>query len=299
MYASRDGKKEIVELLLEAEADVTAVNNDGMTALLYAIAEGHTEIELLLRLAGARYNDNEDDDEDEDIDEYIYNFFPNFDSEEDLDNEDEVEDVEDEEDVEAEQDLTPFIFENTQDIDERNMTFNKCNDIYMNEEKNITSHLQETDTFLFINSKPDNGVYDIFCFEKSYIQNILNNKNDNWFYECDGPFIAGADDRTMSSFVNFPYIKIPLNMEGLNGFIPLNQIRSILTTNNKVYYIYPFLVNGVQKMITHSVSWQNSYGPQYQRDFVSANHCQGGSSILIYNLKVCRDPELCARSFLL
>ena len=168
----------------------------------------------------------------------------------------------------------------------------------MNDEKNITAHLNETDTFLFINNQPDNGLYDMFCFEKSYIQNILNNKNGNWFYECNGPFIRGTNDRSMNSFINFPYIKLPLNNEGLNGFIPLNQIRSILSSDNKVYYIYPFLQNGSQKMITHSVSWQNSYGPLSQRDFVSANHCQSGSSILIYNLKVCKDSERCVRSFL-
>jgi hypothetical protein len=31
---------------------------------------------------------------------------------------------------------------------------------------------------------------------------------------------------------------------------------------------------------------------------MSANHCQVGSNLLVYKLKVCRDPEMCVRSIL-
>lgn len=31
---------------------------------------------------------------------------------------------------------------------------------------------------------------------------------------------------------------------------------------------------------------------------VSANYCQVGSNLLVYKLKVCRDPEMCVRSIL-
>jgi hypothetical protein len=54
--------------------------------------------------------------------------------------------------------------------------------------------------------------------------------------------------------------------------------------------------NGTQKMISHTVSWQNAYGPPGNVDYYGANHCQSGSNILIYTLKVCRDPERCVRS---
>jgi hypothetical protein len=45
-----------------------------------------------------------------------------------------------------------------------------------------------------------------------------------------------------------------------------------------------------------TATWQNSYGPIQNRNYVSANHCQDGSNILIYTLKLCRDPERCIRS---
>jgi len=100
----------------------------------------------------------------------------------------------------------------------------------------------------------------------------------------------------MSSIVNFPYIKIFLNEEGLTGFLPLTQIRKLLSSNHKVYYIYPMIENGSPKMISHTVSWKLAYGFPTNQDFWGANHCQGGTNILIYTLKVCRDPERCVRS---
>ena len=202
-------------------------------------------------------------------------------------------DVEDDEDDFDDDD----VFEESY-LDERNIDFNTCRDLYMTDDIDITTHLNETDTFLFINSSGVNGVYDMFCFEKSYIRNILNNKNDNWFYECNGPIIPGTNDRRMTSFVDFPYIKIPIDTDGLTGFIPILKIQQILTSNKKVYYINPMLENGIQKMITHSVTWQNSLGPRNQMDLVSANHCQAGSSILVYTLKICKDAERCVRSII-
>ena len=50
LYAARTGNTEAVELeLLDHDADINVQDRDGMTALLYAASEGHTEIvELLL-----------------------------------------------------------------------------------------------------------------------------------------------------------------------------------------------------------------------------------------------------------
>jgi hypothetical protein len=161
---------------------------------------------------------------------------------------------------------------------------------------------------LFINGNPAEIGASILCFDKNTIRQFLENKNDNWFYECDGPFLTETDpitgeeivtnDRSMRSIVNFPYIKIFLNEEGLTGFVPLIQIRKLLSSNHKVYYIYPMIENGTQKMISHTVSWQNAYGPPQNRNNISANHCQAGSNILIYTLKVCRDPERCVKSII-
>jgi hypothetical protein len=187
-----------------------------------------------------------------------------------------------------------YIFEEA-DVDERDMPNSTCSDLYtLEDDKNIVAHLEEEDTFLFINRGSTND-FDILCFEKSYIEGIISDKNNNWLYECTGRLIPGTNDRSMGQFINYPYIKVPINDSGLNGFIPLIQLRTLLRSNNRIYYIYPFLeADGTQKMITHTASWQNAYSSN--PNYVSANHCQAGSNILVYTLKLCREPERCVRS---
>ena len=53
MVASLKGDPEIVQLLLDAGADVHAVNSNGETALKLASREEHTEVINLLKKAGA------------------------------------------------------------------------------------------------------------------------------------------------------------------------------------------------------------------------------------------------------
>ena len=197
----------------------------------------------------------------------------------------------------TEEAINAFEFEEAVDIDEALIPNTTCTDFYTGEDdKNIIDHLTETDTFLFISTGPSNE-FDVLCFEKNYIENILSNKNDNWFYECIGPIIGETNDRSMSILNPESYIKIPLNSDGLNGFVPLIQLKKLLLSSNKIFYIYPYLENGVQKIITHSTTWKNAYGPE--PDWISANHCQSGSSILVYTLKLCRDPVRCIKSTLL
>lgn len=185
----------------------------------------------------------------------------------------------------------------TEDIDERTFNFTTCKDIISDENENITDYLAETNTFLFINGNPNEIGTSIICFSKDYLTQFISNKNDNWFYECNGRLLE-CGSRSMS-FINYPYLKIFINDDGLTGFVPLIQVQKILQSNYKIYYINPMLDrDGTQKMITHTATWQNSYGPIESINYLSANHCQAGSNILVYNLKVCRDPERCIRSIM-
>ena len=57
--------------------------------------------------------------------------------------------------------------------------------------------------------------------------------------------------------------------------------------------------DGIQKMITHTINRKLYLGRNItQTDYFGANHCQNGSSILVYDVKVCRDPERCITSIL-
>ena len=208
------------------------------------------------------------------------------------------------------QDIDDFKFDEvSEDIDEKDMPNTTCVDtIGADDAKDIVEHLNEDDTFLFINKGSSPGSnFDILCFEKSYIERMLSNST-HWFYECQGDFLPPLEsqdpntthlDKPMSGSDPNPYIKIPIDDKGTNGFIPLIQLEKLLESDNKIYYIYPYLgEDGVQKMITHSIGWKVAYGPPKNigRAMVSANHCQYGSNILVYTLKLCRDQVRCIRS---
>lgn len=292
MYACEWGFLEIVVILLGRGGNPYAVDIDNHDSFYFANLNGNLEIiQSLLEFRDLEINIDEEEQEAEEEEEEEYSFAAVSFDEEDFD------------------------FEEAADIDERNFTFNTCKDLILDENVNIVEHLNETDTFLFINGNPSEIGASILCYDKNTIRQFLENKNDNWFYECDGPFLTLRDtitgevvrdtitgeeiitnDRSMSSIVNFPYIKMFLNEEGLTGFLPLTQIRKLLSSNHKVYYIYPMIENGSQKMISHTVSWKLAYGFPTNQDFWGANHCQEGTNILIYTLKVCRDPERCVRS---
>lgn len=53
MIAAREGRRDIIDMLIEAGAHVNAGNKYGETALVYAVREGHTDIVVKLVEAGA------------------------------------------------------------------------------------------------------------------------------------------------------------------------------------------------------------------------------------------------------
>jgi hypothetical protein len=219
----------------------------------------------------------------------------NYDEE---DSEGEDEDSEEESDDEEEEE---FVELETINIDENTLPQN-CFDFVMYDEENITDYLNDESTnFIFVMIDHDGNFGDIICASREYVSRIIDDKF-KYFYECAGPYIGTTQDRSMGrGVVNFPYVKFPLDRNDFNGFIPLNQLKAILRNNYKVYYVLPKMENGEHKLITHTVGWENYLQPARNRRIdatVSANHCQHGSSILIYEIKVCRDPERCIRSII-
>ena len=185
--------------------------------------------------------------------------------------------------------LGEFEFEETNDIDERDMNIEgqTCRDVILSDNMQIQEYLRTADTFLFINPNQD-----IICYEKSYIETILDDKN-NWFYECTGHHLENDDMSILfDRNENNAFIKLPLYIDGLNGFIPLIQVMKLLGSNDRIYYIYP----DNDKDITHSISWVNAFGSTEHTDWIGTNHCQRGSNLLVYKLKICRDPEMCVKS---
>lgn len=150
-------------------------------------------------------------------------------------------------------------------------------DLIMFEDVQLSEFLKHKDALVF--AAGDSAL----CFEKDSIEQFLKNKDDNWLYECIGPYITGTNDKRMEFDVTKPYVGFPLNSEGMKGFIPVWQLQRVMINKERVYFIKPHLENGVQKMITHTASHKNVIQTGNQ-NFVSANHCQHGSSILVYDV---------------
>jgi hypothetical protein len=156
----------------------------------------------------------------------------------------------------------------------------------LNDDYSIEEYLTEADTFLLIHkSSPD----EILCYEKRTIQTLLNDKA-NWLYECKGPLFPNGNRGMQFGDENDAYIRLPIYADGLNGFIHLSEVEKLLRSNNRIYYLY----RDEDKDISHSMFWDNVFGPS--QNWISANHCQRGSNVLVFKLKICRDPERCLRS---
>jgi hypothetical protein len=177
-------------------------------------------------------------------------------------------------------------FEETDDIDERHIQYQTCRDVILDDDYPIEEYLREADTFLFIHKS---SLDEILCYEKRTIQKLLNDKA-NWLYECKGPLFPDGNRGMQFGDEDDAYIRLPIYKDGLNGFIHLSEVRKLLRSNNRIYYLYL----DEDKDITHSMFWDNVFGTS--QNWISANHCQVGSKILVFKLKICRDPERCLRS---
>ncbi len=117
------------------------------------------------------------------------------------------------------------------------------------------------------------------------------------FYECTGRFkrdtlpdgrTVELRDKVIGPIDETPYVKI-LGVGGINIFIDIKEVNALLNSTERIFYAYP------KKEITHSISWNNIYGRN--PDYISAYHCQNGSNLTIYTLKVCKGDCVISNHF--
>lgn len=148
-----------------------------------------------------------------------------------------------------------------------------------NEDK-LTNYLIKNNSFIFVLVPiVQQEKYDALCYDKDSLINILADKRDNIFYEC-------GQSREYQ-----PYVK--LSAGNINVYIKYEELIATLKSKTRVFYIVPFVdENNRQIKIKKTESYKNALNiiPEY----VSSNHCQEGSEITLYTIKVCnKDSAKC------
>lgn len=176
-----------------------------------------------------------------------------------------------------------------------------CKDIlYILDESEykVPDHLSTSEVgdkhFIIVNyNERDESKSEIICYTYDMLKSLLENWK-MWFVECVGDFISGTKDKKMVFDKNKDvYVKIPISEHAYMGFVSLGDVKGMIEKfgEEDIFYILPKKEDGKNKIITHTSSYANAFGSYQEQDFVSAYHCQEGSSIQVYTIKVKGEKE--------
>lgn len=150
-----------------------------------------------------------------------------------------------------------------------------CKDLIMFTEEELSEYIRANrDNYLFIFNDQ------IFCYSYDLLHQFLTDQG-NWFYECK-EHISKIEPRT--------YVKLPMSIDGNNVFVPFRTIIRLLKSMHNVVHVVPYLdESGEQLYLPLTISFENAY--TNHPNYVSANHCQDGSAILIYDFQICQSDK--------
>lgn len=164
-----------------------------------------------------------------------------------------------------------------EDLDESKFS-GTCTDFLsadMTEHK-IKKYLSDNISFVFIS---DNKAV---CLSNTVVQSYLDNK-DGWFYECVGDIIPNSEgDKPANMFDDIKYVRL-ISGTGQNVFVSYNDLYKAITSGFKLFHLVR------DRQITNSIAWKNA--KNIEPDMVGSYHCQAGSILNIYNIKVCSGPN--------
>lgn len=122
------------------------------------------------------------------------------------------------------------------------------------------------------------------CISHSLVKSLYKDKEDKWMYECYGEFIPGTRDRSMAHIAkNRPYVKMYVSESGMIGLVPAPQVKGMVESKRKLFFIKPHIVDDVHYTLTHTIGHALAYNT-HGATMVSANHCQYGSNMLVYDI---------------
>jgi hypothetical protein len=145
-----------------------------------------------------------------------------------------------------------------------------CFDQFALDDESIIEFLKDDQNLVII---PDDSVSQAKCFTNEYLVRILEDANSNIFLECP---TRGDGER---------FVKIPM---GYNMYIPLLQVENMLyVSTGKIFH-----ARRTGRTIQRAASLINAF-PGPGNDYVSAWHCQEGSSFVVHNLFGCSEGVDC------
>lgn len=163
-------------------------------------------------------------------------------------------------------------------------------DIIMYEKKNLNEFLKQDPARNVVILMPSE---EAFCFVREDLDTLLMDQADNWLYECTGRIMPRTQDRTLQANTKNPYVGIPTNSDNFKGYVPVSQLLGLLCDrgNTNIYAIVPKLgPDGQQMSWTHTISFKNAFNDG--ANFVSANHCQRGSNIMLFEIVKVMDQSI-------
>ena len=178
----------------------------------------------------------------------------------------------------------------------------RCFSIMDAENINTSSWYPEEDNILFLIEFYPGAEPDLVCTNVQILENALRNETAI-NYRCGGNlgFVAGtgreirldnvpdgvAVDVAMTSIdFSVEYIPFSYGIDGttvMNGYLPRYEVERILSQvgdgTSKLFTLV------FRDTISHTVSKNNTSRGTEGADFVSTNHCQAGSAIMVFQVK--------------
>ena len=180
----------------------------------------------------------------------------------------------------------------------------RCFSIMDAENINTSSWYPEDGSILFMIEFYPGAEADLVCTNTQVLQNAMNNET-GINYKCASRrgFIAGTQteisldddlpegvgvDVTMTDIdYSVEYIPFSYGIDGttsMNGYLPREQVQFMLDTVETGRQIRLFTLE-FSDTVSHTVSKNNTMRGTEGADFVSTNHCQAGSAIIVFRVK--------------
>jgi flavodoxin len=156
-------------------------------------------------------------------------------------------------------------------------------------DKNLSSFLDEDERNLIIVVPAEDvgGEDKFFCYNIDFFVNLFKTRGTSIFYDC-----VSRDGREINA--KMPVVKLPYDVvNDRNAFVHIEDIlKNVFQSGKRIFYLTPSWISpGNQEFFEYSISYAALNYMRFHNAYVSANHCQQGSLLLIYRLKVCEGND--------